>query len=247
MNVNNVSYEELVPICACSVAPHPCRYTTSVMDDLVVEDDGYSDDDLDALPDNAFHELQENAIRSTQQPVDNRVKLPTFKSPRTRGIASGLGRMPVGGRDGDDGQPDDSHQASSDYGDFDDEMLDGEIFDAAGQPVLDSYHERFSIGQFTGEKTQREQWRQQQYGAPLHSGYQRPQQTFPQQHRIQVVPNANSGTASSRSKSTELGEWSHSPNGLANDVPGQIPPDVDALQAQVQKVIIVCPQFSKNC
>ena len=137
----------------------------------VDEGDGYSDDDLDALPADAFQELQQNAIRSTQQtnPRDQLIPPREF----VRGLSEsedtrrGFGNLAVSSNAFYKAPaPPPSHQASSDYGDFDDEMLDGEIFNAAEEPVI--LQER--IGGFVsgppGPNTQREQWRQQRYGAP---------------------------------------------------------------------------------
>lgn len=99
----------------------------------IEEDDGYSDDVLDALPVDDFQELQLDAIRSTQQqrvlvqhqsPDENRKVEPHEHS-------GALVKTPVYNN-----ATSYAHQPSSDYGDFDDEMLDGEIFDAADQPSL---------------------------------------------------------------------------------------------------------------
>lgn len=206
------------------------------MDDQAGEDDGYSDDDLDALPDHDFHELQENAIRLTQQPRDRHVSLSNLKSPRAHGIAGGLGRLSVGGKDSYNGLPEEPHQASSDYGDFDDEMLEGEIFDAAEQPALVSRHDNRVIGHITSENTQREQWRQQRYGVPTHLAYQGPHQTLRQKQEDQSVSNANSGLTNNRNKSTEESGGYQGQKGLVTGAPSHVPTDVDALQVQVQKV-----------
>jgi len=125
------------------------------------EDDGYSDEDLDTLPVHAFQELQQDAIRSTQQPQ-----------------AHGQGQKPypglkvaANGRLGPSEQPsiaangnNYNHQPSSDYGDFDDEMLDGEIFDATEQQSI-------LLGEtnplrMADESAYREPWIQQEYGGP---------------------------------------------------------------------------------
>jgi len=136
------------------------------MEDLDVEDDGYFDDDLDALPDHAFDELEENAVRSTQQPTA-RVQLPALgQSPRPRaaGIAAGFGRISGGAVITNVPGPRLPPQLSSDYGDFDDEMLDGEIFDAAEEPALAAEYEVASVFGQAEDTTQREQGRQQRYG-----------------------------------------------------------------------------------
>lgn len=145
----------------------------------VDEGDGYSDDDLDALPADAFQELQQNAIRSTQQlrAKDQLVSPPGFgegssKSEDPRRV---FGSLAVSGNALYKAPaPISSNQASSDYGDFDDEMLDGEIFDAAEEPVILNERMGGFVARPPGISTQREQWRQQRYGAPsrpqIHGG-----------------------------------------------------------------------------
>jgi hypothetical protein len=141
------------------------------------EGDGYSDDDLDALPADAFQELQQNAIRSTQQLEHNeQLVLPSRSFQGLSGpesLRKGFGNLILSGN-ASYKAPAQIHpqQASSDYGDFDDEMLDGEIFDAAEEPII--LKERG--GGFTArplrENTQREQWRQQRFGAPPRPHYE---------------------------------------------------------------------------
>lgn len=137
----------------------------------VDEGDGYSDDDLDALPADAFQELQQNAIRSTQQlrAKDQLVPSPGFGQGLTESgdPRRGFGNLAVSSNAfGGAPAPDPSHQASSDYGDFDDEMLDGEIFDAAEEPVVPKERIGGFVPRPPGVSTQREQWRQQRYGTP---------------------------------------------------------------------------------
>lgn len=140
------------------------------MEDLDAEDDGYSDNDLDALPDHAFDELQGNAVRSTQQAA-TRVQPPTLgqsSKPGGPGAAGGSVRSLVGEVITNAPLQPFPPQPSSDYGDFDDEMLDGEIFDAAEEPALAAEYEAAISIDPVGETTQREQWRQQRY-APSRS------------------------------------------------------------------------------
>lgn len=124
------------------------------------EEDVYSDDDLDALPAHALHELQENAIRSTQRASESGNASYSTRNPvpRPTGLAVGLGKYPSN-------TDNYSHQPSSDYGDFDDgmldeEMLDGEIIDAAEQPMAIA-----ALGR-AGERMHREQCRQERFCAP---------------------------------------------------------------------------------
>ena len=152
------------------------------MDDQVVEEDPYSDDDLDALADDAFNELEEDAFRSTQQPLPPvQSRLPAFRSPNrpdAASLAGGFGRLAVGA-DVTHARQDQGFQlASSDYGDLDDEMLDGEIFDANEQPALAAAVQQNQIkNQLPGESTQREQWRKQRYSVPSPARPQKPAQT----------------------------------------------------------------------
>lgn len=139
----------------------------------VEEGDGYSDDDLDALPTDAFQELQENAIRSTQHirgygppgPPQNTSHVSAYTANLTNELSNPVKGISNSEQFDSHGQ-NDPHQASSDYGDFDSEMLDGEIFDAAEEPVVITGREGGLVGRPMGGSTQREQWRQQRFGPP---------------------------------------------------------------------------------
>ena len=140
--------------------------------DGIEEDEGYSDDDLDALPIHTFQELQQDAIRSTQHPLaPQHAQLPTVKQPIA--INNGLGgfdRLSLGQYGTGTLQ-----LPSSDYGDFDDEMLDGEIFDtAAEQPSL--LGNRVNAHQMAEETTREEAWKHQVYNNPSPKAARRPQQ-----------------------------------------------------------------------
>lgn len=123
------------------------------------EDDGYSDDDLDTLPVHAFQELQQDAIRSTQQPqvqVQGQKPYPTFVANGRLGASDQPSIVANGNNYG--------HQPSSDYGDFDDEMLDGEIFDATEQQnILLRESKPLRVAD---ENAYREPWMQREYGGP---------------------------------------------------------------------------------
>ncbi|KAL2036605.1 hypothetical protein N7G274_010631 [Stereocaulon virgatum] len=206
------------------------------MEDQAVEDDGYSDDDLDALPDYAFRELQEDAVRSTQQPSE---KLPILRPPprpHPSNLTGGSRRLSVGKPSVNANDPDNFQPPSSDYGEFDDEMLDGEIFDAAESPALASKFDVRATNQNASESSQREQWRQQRYSAqPSEPRAPEPYAREKSAARVSswnvAVPQRNhnsvQGTGSLRSQS---GEVSVQPplHGVA---------DVEALQAQVQKLL----------
>lgn len=132
----------------------------------VDDGDGYSDDDLDALPVDTFRELQENALRSTQ--------IPEHYDKLEHTVGRPVQLPDPAGRIADHGDLDNvfnnsfardhAQQPSSDYGDFDDQMLDGEIFDAAEEPVNITGREGGVVGRPIGENTQREEFRQQRFG-----------------------------------------------------------------------------------
>ncbi|KAL9615457.1 MAG: hypothetical protein Q9167_000135 [Letrouitia subvulpina] len=139
----------------------------------VDDDDGYSDDDLDAIPHDELSELQNYAIRSTQQKaLQNRFAAPTNNvvhgSSRLLSVAANSTSKRTGAIQ------DYGNQPSSDYGDFDEEMQDGEIFDAAEEPGTNAIKESRAAALPVGEVTQREQWRQQRYAGPQYQQAQAP-------------------------------------------------------------------------
>ena len=112
------------------------------------DDDGFSDEDLDALTAHDFYQLQENAIRSTQAATE--------AAKATAAISKSFSKPVEQSVD----------QASSDYGDIDDDLI-------LNEDLLDEQDEGFVeqpapaatyINQAVpGENTQREQWRQTRY------------------------------------------------------------------------------------
>ena len=187
------------------------------MDDQDVGDDGYVDDELDTLPVDAFHELQEDAVRSTQQAL-----LPVAQQPNPGVLAGGFGRLSVG--------PDVKaygkglQEPSSDYGDFDDEMLDGEIFDGADQYTT---YDRAQSVVPAGESTQREQWRLQRHGAPPGKS------TFQIQQQSIAPPPYNNR---SPSNNNAVGGKAGAPLQVESPA-GNGSTDVAILQSQVQKLL----------
>lgn len=127
------------------------------------EDDGFSDDDLDALPSDAFLELQQDALRSTQQPTSHTEG--SIHRPGVHGLTSGLEHVNIRRQNTTDHEY--PVQPSSDYGDLDEEMLDGEILDAGSQPAITGQQGNALAPRIVSENTAREQWRQQRYGAPV--------------------------------------------------------------------------------
>lgn len=205
------------------------------MDDPVGEDDDYSDDDLDALPDQAFHQLQQNAIQSTQQPsLSAQVQLPTIKQPT--GLATSFGRLSVTGPASHAANQSAFQAPSSDYGDFDDDMLDGEIFDAAEEPDLAVRYISGAHGQEPGEQSQREQTRLQRYGPNQRNSEPiRAQQRVSQQGMVGVPLNTGNGSESPNA-TVQNGSAMCMEDEDRTRPPPQETTDVNALQAQVQKV-----------
>ena len=197
--------------------------------DEVQEDDGYSDDDLDALPADAFHELQENAIRSTQQPKTTRNAFPPaitrISTKSTGNVIGGFGRLPFAGIRSQQGHaPVHSEPPSSDYGDFDHEMLDGEIYDAAEDSAFPISSNNLALASRVGDSTQREGWRQLRYGAPAqHRGYEGQHQS----HKISDVETQN------RTIVQNINYNSHQSHGMLVSQAGE---DAESLRAQIQEV-----------
>lgn len=205
------------------------------MDDQAGEEDDYSDEDLDALPDHAFHQLQENAIQSTQPPsLSAQVQLPTIN--HSKGLTSGLGRLSVEGAASHSTNQHAFQPPSSDYGDFDEEMLDGEIFDAAEEPTLAARYDAIADGKEPGEPAQREQWRLQRYGGNQFKPEPIEAQQLAHQQGAVGAPSLNDNNAGGPKAKGHGARVVH----LENQNPAGPPPqdftDVKALQDQVQKV-----------
>ena len=212
--------------------------TTSVMDDQAVEDDGYADDDLDALPVHAFHELQQSASRSTQQP---HVQFPLangnqHSTPQLALLAGGFGESTVGGYSAYASASNTFQQPSSDYGDFDDEMLDGEIYDATEEPALVAKLESHGVEKRVGQSTQREQWRRLRYGGPPANKWTSEQRS--EQKPATIVPLKTTDVPRVSNQATQRTALhsvkNHAP--MASSLQANI--DVDILQAQVQEVCL---------
>ena len=209
------------------------------MDDQVVGDDAYSDNDLDALPDNDFGQLEENAIRFSQQPARPKVapRLPPFKSPHRpirhplTGAHGSLSVPPAAvlGR-----QQNGLHELSSDYGDFDDEMLDGEIFDAAEEPSRAAAIQSNEYYGNVSESTQSEQWRQQRYGQPSQGAVFQPSRPL-HNPRYGAFSNQHQTTV----KSLTLENWQQQQGGQAVSAStsgAQNDSDPSELHAQIELV-----------
>ncbi|KAL9600069.1 MAG: hypothetical protein Q9219_003439 [cf. Caloplaca sp. 3 TL-2023] len=137
----------------------------------VDEDGDYSDDDLDALPDDTFHQLQEHAITSTQHAATTNNVHPFQPENKISGaLAGGVERLSFSRHPAVEEDLDFQHHPSSDYGDLDDDMLDGEIYDAAEEPAVNAVHASKAADIPRGESTQRELWRKQRYSVSSHPG-----------------------------------------------------------------------------
>ena len=134
-------------------------------------EDGYSDDDLDALETEDFLELQQRALQSTQRPrqaltaeSQNHVLPPVISAPpgftrqqEVENTSSGLRAQAY------------PNNTSSDYGDLDDEVLDAGLLDDPTE-LLASKPANYALQLAVGENTQREQWRQQRFSIAQQSG-----------------------------------------------------------------------------
>ncbi|KAL8940635.1 MAG: hypothetical protein Q9216_002714 [Gyalolechia sp. 2 TL-2023] len=191
----------------------------------VDEDGDYSDDDLDLLPDDTFHQLQEHAFTATQQaPREDDASCPPLALPEHKApgpLAGGFERLSVGDDLGLQEDLDFPQQPSSDYGDLDDEMLDGEIYDAAEEPTVNAIQASRAANISYGESTQQELWRKQRYSVLSHRDLSLPQ--------IKAKQPISSGANRSHLMAKEGGE--HSSN--QDNADGYRHPDRDVLQAQV--------------
>ena len=198
----------------------------------VDEDDGYSDDDLDALPHDTFHKLQQDAFISTKQSsrpnhgLDNPDS--RLQAKASGALAGGVERLSVAGNFPSFDQEFPQHP-SSDYGDLDDEMLDGEIYDAAAESRIDPIQASRAAGLPYGESTQREQWRQQRYGVPVSS-------LRTESPGVSAKPLMNNGT----NGFTVESRGPHKDPPTPDDGNPNRQADIEALHAQVIKVCECC-------
>lgn len=195
------------------------------MADPAVEGDGYSDEDLDALPVNTLDKLQEDAFRSTQQP---RREVPRELQRQQAQLSTHIAKDPSGPITALDAAQHtrSPHQPSSDYGDFDDEMLDGEIFDGAESSTTAYLPQSPGV---MGESTQRERWRQQRYGASAQWGLHQVRQfCSPQNNNILRMANTLSGNDAIPPMQVQP---------LVKNTRGLESADEEPLRAQVQRLL----------
>lgn len=217
------------------------------MEDLAAEDDGYSDDDLDALPDQAFHEIQQNAIQSTLQPNRTaQAQLPTLAQPsrhEAAALSAPLGRLNVGASSSHNAHQHALHAPSSDYGDFDDEMLDGEILDAAEQPAFAAHYEARNAHPKHEESIPNEHYRPYDYG-PAPPYYKPPEtQRYVNLSAAASTPMISRDASRFHTANDEIGVPAQIANQNASAPPVQSTADVATLQDQVLKV---CFRGSEN-
>ena len=208
----------------------------------VEEEDGYSDDDLDALPSDAFLELQQRAIRSTQQ-SDLHAAIPNAPkeraSPTLSDVLTVRGRpQELQGTTALAAAQQHPHQPSSDYGDLEDDALDGEILDAAGAPAFTGGQGHLSGGKVPGPSTRWEQWGQQRYASPFKDEGHPVRQS---RYEPRLKPNLPQTPAISESgQRVDDGD-----DDMLDDPPGETPPvpgpiqqsdSVNILQARVEQV-----------
>ncbi|KAL9582711.1 MAG: hypothetical protein Q9212_003132 [Teloschistes hypoglaucus] len=201
----------------------------------VDEDGDYSDDDLDALPDDLFHQLQQDAIASTQHAAKATYttlppEVPSTGSPQIKNLGALAGELerhsvtsnyPTFSTEAWQEYP---NQPSSDYGDLDDDMLDGEIYDLTEEPGVHAIQASRAANLQYGESTQREQWRHQRYSIPatrLDSTILPAQATIPSR----ILDGANGRHINAR-EAKELG--SPKDGGRSSNQP-----DIDALHAEI--------------
>lgn len=200
------------------------------MDDQVAEDDTYSDDDLDALPADAFYKLQEDAFRATQHQAGQ--GLYPRPGPGLANTAAGESIKPFsrpGAGSENATYQMGIHHPSSDYGDFEDDMLDGEIFDGAEQ--IGGSHQRYQHDP-PGESTQREQWRMQRYSRPALVPGSRVLQQIPPR---EINGNARHTNQSSRVADKALPAKQQYVPSAKGPVSETV--DVDSLQRQVEQLL----------
>lgn len=143
------------------------------MDDNA-DETNFSDDSLDALPDNALVELEQNAIRSTQQPPRQ------YPQSDHLAQASNHYNSPV--------QRVLPQRIQPDYEDFDSEHFDAGLFDDAGVATPVEEADESIQPRPLGETTQRENWRQEQFGGRKHQDtFKQPHRAIQQQHARHVA------------------------------------------------------------
>ena len=200
-------------------------------------DEGFLDDDLDALISQDFLELQQKAIHSTQQqnlaaPAVQRLQDISHTRPSGSLQKASRGIIDRNSRPLAQVYPD---NPSSDYGDLDDEVLDAGLLDVP----RDSLHTNFmnAAGQRPqGENTQQEQWRHQRYSGPSHLWkLDQPQSTRNGQYS-HSVPGGDRKALVEGTGLDDEEEMLDVPVQIDEPVVGEIVKPVDKLQAKIAEV-----------
>ena len=201
------------------------------------EEDGYSDDDLDALPHNDFLELEQHAIQSKQAQPD-RLAINKLQLLDQYSLSK---HHPDQGRNSAIPQKHRfTQEQSSDYGDIDDEILDGGISENKSGKGKQPFGRDLDLRN-VDEATLQESWRQQRYGAPhrLPKSYQ-PRNDF--QRQATIAFQQRSGLEDSGYAQKGIDEVMLDAPALEEEDPLQARSqveDVDALQAKVAEVFFV--------
>ena len=138
------------------------------------DETNFSDDDLDALPDHALVELEQNAFQSTQQPARHYAQSDRFAQASNR-------------YDGPTQKVLVQQRIQPGYQDFDGEHFDTGLFDDAGTATPVQEVEELIQPRPPGEMTQRENWRRERFGQRENSdAFKQPQRAVRQQHARHV-------------------------------------------------------------
>src|SRR5256885_4062109 len=136
----------------------------------------FSDDDLDALPDKALVELEQNAIQSTQQPARRCLPSDRFAQASAR-------------YDGPIQKALVPQRIQPCYEDFESEHLDNRRFEDAGIATPVEEVEEYIQSNLPGEVTQHENWRQERFGHHRHpDALKQPQKAVQQPPTRHVDP-----------------------------------------------------------
>lgn len=137
------------------------------------DETNFSDDGLDALPINALAELEQNAIRATQQPAKHYAQYDHFAQASDRYDGRTRDALP--------------QKEEPEYAEFDTEHFDAGAFDDAGVATPVEEAEDLIPARTRGEMTQREGWRQARYSQHQQQGaFKQPHKPV-QQHLGQHV------------------------------------------------------------
>jgi hypothetical protein len=142
----------------------------------------FSDDGLDALPDNALAELEQQAIQSTQQPPKYYPQYDHFAQASNLYDSRNSNALPQNEEVADE--------------EFDTEHFDAGLFDDAGVATPVEEAEDLIPARPPGQMTQREGWRQPRYGQRQNQGaLAQPQKPVQQQlgDRVRLTDNSSMG------------------------------------------------------